>query len=91
MIALLLAIALTNTQQTIHDDMERSMRHELVSARQIIELEWKPSKRTLRDYARAEKCYADFHLYKTKKCDEKLDALHRDVTEDQAREEAMQR
>lgn len=79
MIALLLAIALTDSQQAIHDDMERKMRAELVSAREVIELWWRPSKRVLRDYDNAEKCYSKFHLYKVKGCDAKLDALHRDL------------
>jgi len=48
MITFFLAVALTSSQQAIHDAMERKMSAELLQAKEVIDMEWGTNKQMLK-------------------------------------------
>ena len=79
MLFLLLAMALTDTQQAQHDAVELAMYNRLQVDQNAIAEIWRPSASLLSDYRRARRCYTQFHLYKVESCATELDAVDRDL------------
>lgn len=85
-LALSLAIALTNSQQTKHDDIERAAYDRLQAQTQsVFELDH-PSKRMVADYRKARGCYTKLHLYKVQNCDKELNQVDGDLKQPGAKE-----
>jgi hypothetical protein len=74
-----LALALTPTQQTKHDDIERAAFDRLQAQTQSIFEQDHPSKRTVDDYKKARACYTSLHLYRVQSCDAALSKVDSDL------------
>jgi hypothetical protein len=78
-IALLLAIAMSDAQQAKHDDAERAIYARLQADENAIFAIWRPAPKLLSDYRAARHCYTQFHLYKVDGCEEELERVDRDL------------
>lgn len=79
MLFLLLAMALTDTEQAQHDAVELAMYNRLQADQNAIADLWRPPASLLSDYRAARRCYVEFHLYKTESCTAQLAAVDRDL------------
>jgi hypothetical protein len=85
-IAMALALALTNSQQTKHDDIERAAYDRLQAQTQSIFEQDHPSKKMVDDYKKARACYTRLHLYKVQNCDKELNRVDDDLKQPGAKE-----
>ena len=79
MLLLLFVMALTDSQQASHDEMERAIYERIEADRAAISDIWRPNRRLLADYAKAQTCYAKFHLYRASNCDADLARVEGDL------------
>ena len=79
MLLLFAAIALTNGQQTQHDQTEWAMYQRLQADKETIADMWRPNDTLLADYRKAHKCYVQFHLYRAADCNAELAKVDLDL------------
>jgi hypothetical protein len=76
---LLIAMALTDSQQAQHDNVERAIYQRIQADRATISDTWRPGRRLLIDYSKAQSCYVKFHLYRAPNCDAVLAQVEIDL------------
>lgn len=78
-LTLVLAAALTETQQQKHDAIELELYTRMQADENKVAEIWRPSPKLLSDYRAARRCYVQFHLYKVDGCTEEFDRVDRDM------------
>jgi hypothetical protein len=78
MLLLFLAIALTEAQQAKHDASEWVMYQQIQADKETIADMWRPNPKLLYDYRRLQRCYVQFHLYRTTDCNNELTEIDLD-------------
>jgi hypothetical protein len=79
MLFVCLMMALTDSQQAHHDNVERAMYQRIEMDEAMISDIWHPSPRLISDYSKAQNCYVKYHLYRIPNCDGELAQVDQDL------------
>lgn len=79
MLFVCLMMALTDSQQARHENIERALYQRIQMDRATISDIWHPRPRLLSDYSKAQNCYVKYHLYRVPNCDGELAEVDQDL------------
>lgn len=78
-LSIILAAALTQTQQQKHDAIELALFTRMQADENKVAEIWRPSPKLLSDYRAARRCYVQFHLYRVEGCTGEFDRVDQDL------------